>query len=369
MFAARALGSMAGGVERTIIALLNEMKMRGHTVSLFSWDLAPAMAFYPIADGAQWHKLDLGDPMKKARSGMLFKRMTAVRRIVHDFAPEAIVCFQGGPFIAMRAFTLGMGVSVIAAERTAPTIYEHANSWQQQFIERQAFRTARLITVQFERYRTLYPPYLRHKIVSIPNPVRPAQLVAAPSTPGSDGRYRLLSVGRLGYQKNLGVLVRAFSGLAARHPDWDLRIIGEGEGRAELEAQIAALPVLRGRVSLPGATREIEAEYAAAHLFCLPSRWEGFPNALAEALAYGLPAVGFAGCAGVPDLIAAGRTGALAAGNNDPVSLARAIEPLLTSPERRAELGKAATVSMKQYVPARIFDLWEQTLLSVQRQH
>jgi glycosyltransferase involved in cell wall biosynthesis len=365
MFVARALGNMAGGVERMVTAVMNEMVARGHQTALFSWDLADAKAFYPMAKEIRWYKLDMGDPMQKAGSRMLLKRLPKVRRMVREFNPEVIVCFQGGPFMAMRVFTLGMGIPLIAAERTSPLIYEHANSSRQRFIERQAFRTAKLITVQVERYRTFYPEYLRHKIVTIPNPVAPARRLAMAATPGPYGRYRLLSVGRLGYQKNIGVLIDAFAELAPGFPDWDLRIVGEGEGRKDLEAQIIRL-TLSGRVALPGATTDVESEYVAAQLFCLPARWEGFPNALAEALAHGLPSVGFDGCAGVPDLIMAGESGILAEGNNDAATLTDALAKLLGAHELRARMGEAARASMVQYAPTAMFDLWERTLLSLQ---
>src|SRR5262249_23212441 len=152
---------------------------------------------------------------------------------------------------------------------------------------------------------------------------------AQPGVADADGRWRLLSVGRLSYAKNFSVLIDTFAALTESFPDWELRIVGEGEDRGALEAQLARLPGLKGRVSLPGVYREIEEEYSAAHLFCLSSRWEGFPNALAEALAHGLPAVGFAGCDGVPDLIEPGQNGALATGNGDVVALADALAPLM----------------------------------------
>lgn len=364
LFVARAMAGSAGGVQRMIIALMNELASREHVVGLFSWDNEDARAFYPIDDRVRWHKLDMGDPARKAGSRELAQRIPAVRRIVREFAPDAIICFQGGPFMAMRAFTVGMGVPVIAAERTAPTLYEHANSLRAQLIEQQAFRTARLIAVQFERYRTLYPAYLRSKIVSIPNPVRPAGGWASPDVQGRDGRFRLLSVGRLSYQKNYGVLVEAFAKLAPQFPQWDLRIIGEGQDRKALEAKIASSP-LAGRVTLPGTTTNVESEYVSAHLFCLPARWEGFPNALAEALAHGLPSVGFADCAGVPDLIAAGESGALADGNNNHTTLAAALSPLMADAQLRARMGSAATQSMRAYEPSKMFDLWEQVLRSV----
>ena len=129
-----------------------------------------------------------------------------------------------------------------------------------------------------------------------------------------------------------------------------------------MDAQLRGLPVLDGRVSMPGSVINVAAEYAAAHLFCLPSRWEGFPNALSEALAHGLPAIGFEGCAGIQDLINPGHNGALASGNGDRVALATALAPLMADAQLRVEMSWAATASVACYRPEKIFDLWEETL-------
>lgn len=362
MFAARAMDNMAGGVERMIISIMNEMARRGHEVALFSWDHAGAEAFYPLDPRVKWYKLDLGNPARRAGLGLRLRRAPKVRSMVKDFRPDVVVGFQGGAFRAMLLYALGLGIPVVAAERTAPSLYEHASTERNRRVELLSFRFAKVITVQFDRYRAGYPDYLRGKIVETPNPVPAAGTHASPGVAGPDGRMTLLSVGRLGYQKNLQVLLKAFERLAPRFPDWDLRIVGEGEDRNELEAMIAASAVLPGRVTLPGATKDVTSAYASAHLFCLPSRWEGFPNALAEALAHGLPSVGFDDCSGVPDLIEDGQTGVLAKGMNDPEALAEALATLMADPDFRVRAGQAATLSMRQYRPEVCFDRWETVL-------
>jgi glycosyltransferase involved in cell wall biosynthesis len=360
LFATRAIDRAAGGLERMIISIMNAMAERGHDVSLLSWDGAAATAFYPMSPDVTWRRLDMGDHGSKAGMGQIAARLPVIRGLVKGLSPDVIVCFEGGSFRAMQLYTAGLGIPLVAALRTAPTLYDH--NWRLRFIECQAFRFARRIAVQFERYRDLYPAYLRPRIVTVPNPVAEARVLARPDVPAGNGRFRLLSVGRLNYQKNYAVLIEAFARLAPRFPDWDLRIVGEGEDRNELEAHVFRLPELAGRVALPGTTAEVDTEYAAAHLFCLPSRWEGFPNALAEALAHGLPAVGFLGCAGVPDLIDAGGTGALAAGNGDASALADALASLMAEADRRAAMGRAAVASVAAYRPEAMFDLWEATL-------
>jgi hypothetical protein len=82
-----------------------------------------------------------------------------------------IVCFQGGSFRSMQLYTMGLGIPLIAAERTSPSLYDHADSHRVPFVEHLAFTFAKRITVQFERFRDLYPAHLRPRIVTIPNPV------------------------------------------------------------------------------------------------------------------------------------------------------------------------------------------------------
>jgi glycosyltransferase involved in cell wall biosynthesis len=122
---------------------------------------------------------------------------------------------------------------------------------------------------------------------------------------------------------------------------------------------------LEDRVSLPGVTKSIDEWYASSHLFCLSSRWEGFPNALAEALAHGLPAVGFAGCAGVRDLITPGVTGFLAPGNGDVDALAETLGKAMDNAEVRRQMGSAASESVRSFHPGQVLSRWEDLLSEV----
>src|SRR5680860_543767 len=103
-------------------------------------------------------------------------------------------------------------------------------------------------------------------------------------------RQVLLAVGRLGTEKGFHDLLDAFASLAARFPQWDLVILGEGEERGNLEAQRHALGLDR-RVYLPGRVGNLGDWYHRADLYAMSSRVEGFQNTLLEALAHGLPVV------------------------------------------------------------------------------
>jgi glycosyltransferase involved in cell wall biosynthesis len=364
LFVARAIDGMAGGVERIITVLMNALSARGHQVNLLTWDAARAQSFYPIDPEITWHRLGLGDPESRASAALMMRRRKAVRRVIRQQQPQVIVCFQDGPFVAIRAYSLGLGVPVIAAERNAPARFDHTSAVRYRGLIYQALRLAARVTIQCESYRELYPAFLQSRIVCIPNPVEPAAARARPEAPNAEGRYRLLSVGRLGYQKNYQVLIAAFSRLARRYPDWDLAILGEGEDRAPLE-ELVRMHGLECRVSLPGVTKSIAEWYASSHLFCLSSRWEGFPNALAEALAHGLPAVGFAECAGVRDLIAPGVTGFLAPGNGDVDALAEALGKAMDDAEVRRHMGSAARESVRSFHPGQVLSQWEELLSEV----
>ena len=157
-----------------------------------------------------------------------------------------------------------------------------------------------------------------------------------------EGRKLLLSVGRLDPQKDHSTLIDAFSQVAECQPDWDLKIVGEGPLRRPLERQIARLG-LETRVSLPGTVRDISTEYRNAQLFVLPSRYESFSLSTAEALAHGLPVIGFSDCPAIGQLVKSSENGVLVKPDGKRAeSLAAALGSVMQDPELRRRLAIGA---------------------------
>jgi glycosyltransferase involved in cell wall biosynthesis len=356
LFVCRMFENVAGGVERMAINIMNAMVERGHDVSLFTWDLAGARAYFPMHDSIVWHRLDMGHAGQTADGPTRARRALRFRRIVRQMEPDVATAFQHGPWLFAELGLAGLDIPVILAERNAPDRFDHTRAGRHRRWIWQSMRSAAAIAVQNNAFVDSYPSFLRSRMVVIPNPVFPA---GGRARPAADKEQRtLLTVGRLSYQKNYAVLLWAFARLAGSFPEWRLRIVGEGEDRPALEALVDELE-LRERVTLPGAVREITAEYEAADLYCLSSRWEGFPNTLAEAMAHGLPVVAYADCAGTGQLIEAGRNGLLARGNGDPGTLAETLAALMGDDRERGRMGAVAAASVGRFDPEKTYDRWE----------
>lgn len=117
---------------------------------------------------------------------------------------------------------------------------------------------------------------------------------------------------------------------------------------------------------LRGETDKVMEVYARAKIFCMPSLFEGFGLVTAEALAKGLPAIGFVDCPGTNTLIRDGVNGLLVepAGSRA-ASLAEALEQLMVDPRMRDRLGKAGPLSVQQFQPAQIQRRWTQVVNDV----
>jgi len=191
----------------------------------------------------------------------------------------------------------------------------------------------------------------------IPNPV-PEQEVDIQRHARVREMKRLLAVGRLDEQKQFDMLIKVFASLAQRHTHWSLRIVGEGPLRAALQQQIAELG-LEERVTLPGRTAHIAEALAESDTFVLTSKYEGFPNALLEAMAVGLPCVTFDCPSGPREMTMGGQT-ALLVPFNDEQALESALERLMLDADLRQTLGSLARASvLERFALKKVLAQWD----------
>jgi glycosyltransferase involved in cell wall biosynthesis len=154
-----------------------------------------------------------------------------------------------------------------------------------------------------------------------------------------EGDVFLLSVGRLVYQKAHEILVRAMPLILSHNPRVKVGICGEGGLRPQLEASISELD-LTGSVRLYGNLHSVAGYLSAADIFVLPSRWEGLPIALLEAMSAGLPVVATR-VEGVEEVVVEGTHGLLVP-VGDSQALANAILQLLQDPQLARRMGASA---------------------------
>lgn len=355
-FVIKSMNTAGGGAERVLADVSNELARRGHKVAVVTYDGPGEPSFYPLHKKVALLQLGIGRARNAARVAETVRRIGALRDLLQERRPDVVVGFMHSVYVPLAAAMAGTGIPLVASEHMIWNYYDDRRL--EGLLLRLAGATIPQFTIPLPRVRESFPSDLRSKMVVIPNPVRPTPVDMAARPEQSE---MLLSVGRLEPQKDQITLIRAFALLAASFPSWRLKILGEGHLRPLLEAEIAALG-LQGRVLMPGATTRIMDEYRSAGIFVLPSRFESFGLVTGEALAAGLPAVGFADCSGTNEIIADGDNGLLVRGSNRVAALADALAGLMGSPSERARLGAAGRRSMEQFALAPIIDQWEDLL-------
>ncbi|MBX3739293.1 MAG: glycosyltransferase family 4 protein [Candidatus Didemnitutus sp.] len=344
----------AGGAERVMSLIARHFDAGGHVVAIFTLEPAGTKSFYSLPERVRHLSLGMeGTPHGLARRLRAHgQRVFRLRAALRAFQPDLVISFCTEMNVLCSLAVRGSGWPLIVSERVDPLM--HRPAWPWQFARWLVYRCAASVVVQSEEMRAYFMPWGTLRLRVIPNPVPPA------STPARTPSQTILAVGRLARQKGFDYLLPALACVAERFPDWRLRIIGEGGERARLEKQAAELG-LRDRVDLPGLRPEIGVEYAGAKIFVLPSRYEGFPNALVEAMAAGLPVVAAQCRGGIAEIIRDGQNGLLFPPGNVPV-LAEALERLMGSADLRERLGGQASRVAETYSVARVMAQWEQAV-------
>lgn len=167
---------------------------------------------------------------------------------------------------------------------------------------------------------------------------------------------QIISVGRLNEQKGYDMLIEAWQIVVKQHPDWVIKIYGEGELYDILQKQISDLG-LENSISICKPVKDISSKYQESTFYIMSSRFEGFGLVLIEAMSCGLPCISFNCPSGPSEIISHNEDGLLIEnGNVD--ALAESICYLIEHEEVRIEMGKNARKNVLRYSPECIMKQW-----------
>lgn len=368
----------SAGTERVLTNMANAMVEKGYDVIVATNDKTDAAPYFPF--DSRVHCLYLDVDTKKIPFSVKVKRevnrifpildkpveayraSVSVRKLRDQLKGDSIDCIIAYNHEAIQvADRLVHGtVPIIAMMHNAIRIIM-GNCNGRALAEK---AKANVIQVLMPSYVAETRQYLPHTpVVWIPNVVEPV----CPEKQAHPGvvkdRYRIITVGRIdGLQKQTHILVEAFASLARQYPQWDVWIWGEVKKKDYYQrlCQFIEAQGLTGRIHLAGTTTAVQNELRQADIFAFPSAFEGFPLALTEAMATGLPSVGFRSADAVNELIVDGKNGILC--EDGVPAFAQGLEQLMKEPALRSAMGRQAVSDMEPYYPEAVWNQWQRLI-------
>lgn len=347
-----------GGAERTASVLAGAWAEQGEEVTLITLNRDDVPAF-PLHPSIRLQQLKVrGGAAKNILHGILRQlgNVRALRRAIRESEPGVIVSFMDIPNVLTILASQGLGAPIVITEHNHPACYDIGSAWR--VLRRLVYHRAAILVCVSTPLLDWFQSRVNVHGVVIANPVAlPGALAGEVAfRPAARDGHVIVGMGRLVEQKGFDLLLEAFSRVAERHPDWKLKILGEGPLLGQLCAQANQLDIA-SRVEFAGAVADPFPVLRQADLFVFSSRFEGFGNALCEAMACGLPVISFDCPAGPSDIVRAGLDGLLVPAG-DVTALAKAMERLMNDSQLRHRLGGQARDVVSRFGTERIMALW-----------
>jgi glycosyltransferase involved in cell wall biosynthesis len=275
----------AGGAEKMAVSLMHYWAKKGHDISCFTFD-DETSDFYSLPDGIHYHPLNIATSSNTSIGKLIGrgKQIFKLRKVIKNHKPDVVVSFVFVTNILLILATRGLNTKTIVSERNDPSRQSEGQAWD--FLRKKTYNWAHWVTVNSQNgFDTLQAYVASSKLMLTLNRLTsPDPLYILDYAEKEDV---ILSVARLTKQKDHATLLRAFSLVQAKHPNWKLMLAGDGPLRAALEALAKSLSI-ENKVTFKGQIENPYNEYARAKLYVMSSLHEGTPNALLEAMSCGV---------------------------------------------------------------------------------
>lgn len=393
-------GLCIGGAERVICNLAEYFYSEGYRVTMVT--KVRDEKEYELNPGIKRIIADITTEEETAsRIHNLFARIAKLKRIWKEVKPDVIVSFIRKNNLMAIVSAAPLGIPVIVSVRSAPE--RELKGFGFKTISFLLFRQAAGVVLQTREAYDFFPGYIRAKAVVLPNSINPDFLkeseklalernsdinsatnekpekVAVENTNSiceepmvidsrvvfSKREKKIITVGRIDDNKNQRMLVEAYAKIAGQYPEWSLELIGDGSGRKTLEEYVTTLPC-KDRISFTGAVDDVAKRMSEASIFVLPSKIEGMPNALIEAMVMGLACISTdCPCGGPRDLIAADETNGVLVPVDNVDAMAMALKRLIINDTLRESMGDNARKIITTLHPDTVNKQWKNYIENV----
>lgn len=346
-----------GGAERVLADMANYWAEKRVDVTFATWSGPEVHDFFPLDRAVRraWLDVPLVRNTVLRQLHASFRRVRKLRRLIRNSRPDAVLSFIHTSNVLSILASIGLRTRIVVSERMQPAV-DPSLSVPWKLMRRLVYRLSDAAVAQSREAACWIGEYCGKHAIVIPNHLRSLPL------PGTTRRALVLAVGRLEYQKGFDLLLRAFAAIAAEFPEWQVAIAGEGRQRDSLVRLRDELGLGR-RVEFAGQLADIENWMSTAGLIVQPSRFEGFPNVILEAMGMGAPVIAADCRSGPAEMIEDGINGRLVA-VDDVAALSGAMAELMSQPAIREKLGREAAKVRERFSQAAIMAKWESCLAS-----
>lgn len=349
-----------GGAQRVMALMANHWAAQGHDVTLVSLCSQSQDRFelHHLVNRVPLNLMSVSAHLGQALSQNAV-RVLRLRDELRRLQPDVVISFMDTTNVLTILASCGLNIPVIISERVDPRLHAIGAAWNT--LRSLLYRRADALVVQSPDLGGWAKEVAGDaRVAIIPNPIKPMFNGSAKAAHRLGDGHTVVAMGRLVRQKGFDLLIEAFARCAEQHPEWSLVILGEGEERSNLESLLAAKGLqdrvrLAGQVPYPGQT------LGQADLFVLSSRFEGFPNALMEAMACKLAVISTDCPSGPRDIVRDGVDGLLIP-PDDIYALAKGMDRLMANPAERQRLGACAMEVIERFSIEKIMSMWDELL-------
>lgn len=373
-----------GGAERVLTVLARYFAQEGHEVTIVTlwraeneYEIPAQVKRMNLAETASSDKCVNFDETMNSRKNLgerlvlAGRRFTDLRGLIKKEKPDIVISFCMKANFRSALGMIGIKIPLLISVRSDPQIDYAPHKMLTKWMERKAAGCV----FQTKDARDFFGKRLREKSRIIWNPIDEKYLpenrkkgvsgqndeIEGRRGSRNEGKIFIVTVGRITFEKNQLMLLKAFNKIKDRFPSARVRIYGEGIGGdawKEMDDYIHRNKIAE-RVEFMGQSGSLEKEIGDASLFVLPSNYEGMSNALMEAMVMGLPVIATdCPCGGCATLIEDGISGFLVP-TGDEEKLAEVMEQVLADDELAKKLAENAARLAEKVTPLKIYEEWK----------